>query len=40
MITEIASYVVVSGQPAECVVFYRALGLPLEDQQHGDETLH
>jgi hypothetical protein len=40
MIIEIASYVVVSGHPAECVAFDRTIGLPLEDEQHGDGTLH
>ena len=37
---EVASIVVFSDWPAETVSFYRALGVPLVDEDHGDGALH
>jgi lactoylglutathione lyase len=36
----IASIVVFTGQPERSVAFYRALGVPLEDEDHGDGEVH
>ncbi|MGA3217051.1 MAG: hypothetical protein ABSD97_15335 [Acidimicrobiales bacterium] len=38
--TEVASIVVFSEQPEETVSFYRALGVPLADEDHGDGLHH
>jgi catechol 2,3-dioxygenase-like lactoylglutathione lyase family enzyme len=38
--TEVASIVVFTEHLEQSVAFYRALGLPLEDEDHGDGFLH
>jgi len=39
-VIEVSSVVVMTGQVESCVAFYRALGVPLEDEDHGDGLLH
>lgn len=38
--SELASVVVFSGDHARAVAFYRAIGIPLEDERHDDGPLH
>jgi hypothetical protein len=38
--TEVASIVVFSEQPERTSAFYRALGVVLEDEDHGDGVIH
>jgi catechol 2,3-dioxygenase-like lactoylglutathione lyase family enzyme len=37
---KLSSVVMFSGHPEACVAFYRAIGIPLEDEDHGDGALH
>jgi predicted enzyme related to lactoylglutathione lyase len=39
-VTEVASIVVFTEQVEETVAFYRALGVPLEDEDHGEGDVH
>jgi predicted enzyme related to lactoylglutathione lyase len=39
-VSALASVVLLSHRPDEVVEFYRALGLPLEDEDHGDGVVH
>jgi catechol 2,3-dioxygenase-like lactoylglutathione lyase family enzyme len=39
-VTGVASIVVFTGQLERAVAFYRALGVPLEDEDHGDGEIH
>jgi len=36
----LASVVLFTGQLERCIAFYRALGVPLEDEDHGDGHVH
>jgi predicted enzyme related to lactoylglutathione lyase len=38
--TEMASLVLFAARPAVTAAFYRALGLPLEDENHGEGPVH
>jgi lactoylglutathione lyase len=38
--TEVASLVLYAGRPAATAAFYRALGLGLEDEDHGEGPVH
>lgn len=38
--TEVASIVLFTGHLQRSVAFYRALGVPLEDEDHGDGDVH
>jgi predicted enzyme related to lactoylglutathione lyase len=39
-VTEVASIVVFTDRVEESVAFYRALGVPLEDEDHGEGDVH
>src|SRR5580693_7529899 len=40
VMTEVASLVLYAGRPAATAAFYRALGLGLEDEDHGEGPVH
>jgi predicted enzyme related to lactoylglutathione lyase len=39
-VTEVASIVLLTEHPEQTVAFYRALGIPLSDEDHGDGVAH
>jgi lactoylglutathione lyase len=39
-LVEVSSVVIMTSQVESCVAFYRTLGVPLEDEDHGDGILH
>ena len=40
LMTEMASLVLFTARPEAAAAFYRALGLPLEDEDHGEGPVH